>query len=651
MTTETWTFDRYEILRTEEHLDWDLGESPFCRSFKGWDSRLGRPVFLHMLKDECSGIPEITELFASSARSLSAVANSRVAAVRDLLPEEGPIMCAVEYFDGEFLDDFLRRTKGVDAVSAVELTAQGAKILRALWESGLAMVDFRPGLFLLSYEGDEPLLRMVDGLVSPTAEGAAGHGVHLSLAMPVQPHFSPEQREGGDFDIRANIFSLGVLMHELLAGGQAPVFGQDGGPSFQALRGVPHAILDVLGKMLEPSPEHRFQTPAELVWALDHCSAGGGAARVPLERAPEISPVPDEKRFRPIEALDDAGRFVEAQDLRDGGRVLLHRFAAELTAADHEEIRIATVLRAFPEKHIVRPLEIVSEGENPCVAYEWLHGFSLLDVLQKRQRIPLEECVGFLEVIATALDHAALRGVPGLDTSLAGIRFHFEGILSRGQLLSLAGTASPGWPVFVIKLVPAAAAWGFSSQRAASPSDAGGIVQAFGNIVCQLLGGRLPGPQFSPIAGLPEPVNAVLAKCFRSGTAGYAQAREIVAELRLASGQLSTASAAVSEFSGPYADSVPAARPRDAAAPVPAPSPEGKRGSGLRIIAIVAVLALSGAGAVVGIPGLRDQVGEGMTRARRWIFPEKSASDSSRDQRPKPARFNGESAPDGKTSE
>ena len=177
------------------------------------DLIIGRQVAIKILKDEYLGDPGFVERFRAEARHAALVNHEGIANVFDYGEEDGSAFLVMELVPGEALSTILEREKALSTDRALDIVAQTASALYAAHQAGLVHRDIKPGNLLITPDGrvkitDFGIARIADQ-VPLTATGQV---------MGTVQYLAPEQASGQSATSATDIYSLGVVAYECLAG-------------------------------------------------------------------------------------------------------------------------------------------------------------------------------------------------------------------------------------------------------------------------------------------------------------------------------------------------------------------------------------------------------------------------------------------------
>jgi len=268
-----------------------IGRGGMGEVWRAHDARLKRDVAIKILPIGFAGDPDRIARFEHEARAASALSHPNIVPVFDIGHENGKYWIVSELVDGESLRALISRGP-LAPRKAVEIATQIAAGLAAAHAAGIVHRDLKPGNIMLRRDGrvgivDFGLAKRVEpGLDSATLTDP---GVVLGTAG----YMAPEQVRGQAADQRADLFSFGVVLYEMLSGKQAfagassvevmHAILKDDPPELPA--SVPPAIDRIVRRCLEKEPGHRFQSAADLAFALRPSSPSLPRVAEPKRRA------------------------------------------------------------------------------------------------------------------------------------------------------------------------------------------------------------------------------------------------------------------------------------------------------------------------------------------------------------------------------
>ncbi|HMA91227.1 MAG TPA: serine/threonine-protein kinase, partial [Polyangiaceae bacterium] len=248
--------------------------------------QLETKVAIKFLLPDSLGNEEVVARFRREAQAASRIKSEFVARVSDVgnLETGAPYM-VMEYLEGCDLGEWLQRNGRLPIEQAVEFVLQAMEAIAEAHSLGVVHRDLKPANMYCIRRADGLLsIKVLDFGISKLTHGAASESAlsmtRTSAVVGSPLYMSPEQlRSSRDVDMRTDIWSLGVILFQLLTG-KAPFEGESlpdlsiniasrATPRIRDLRPeVPEALEQVIGKCLEKEREHRFSNVAELAMAL-----------------------------------------------------------------------------------------------------------------------------------------------------------------------------------------------------------------------------------------------------------------------------------------------------------------------------------------------------------------------------------------------
>jgi len=254
-----------------------LGSGGMGEVYLAQDSRLGRRVALKLLPDHFVTNEERLRRFRQEARAASALNHPNIITIHEIGEAETTHYIVTEFIEGETLRALLSRNR-IELVRALDIATQTASALAAAHVAGIVHRDIKPENIMLRLDGYVKILDF--GIAKLMPEGPApamGKSFETSpgLIVGTAHYMSPEQAQGLKVDERTDIWSLGVVLYEMLTG-QLPFKGKTPShtvvsiveqPAPPLVRGpeVPVELERILMKALNKNPEKRYQTIKEML--------------------------------------------------------------------------------------------------------------------------------------------------------------------------------------------------------------------------------------------------------------------------------------------------------------------------------------------------------------------------------------------------
>jgi eukaryotic-like serine/threonine-protein kinase len=291
---------RYELLEL-------IGRGGMSSVWKAHDRLLDRTVAIKVMHEQFTNDEEYVERFRREARSVAQLSHPNIVTVIDRGEDEGRQYIVFEYVEGENLKQLLERTGPMPVRDALLLMLQMARALGFAHERGLIHRDVKPQNVLLNEDGqakmtDFGIARSVD------VEGVTITGTVLGTSE----YIAPEQARGQRVDALTDVYSLGVVLYELLTGG-VPFQGEnfvsvalkhvnEPAPSVLEQRpDCPPRVGLLIERAMAKRPEQRFASMDELVQELESCLADLdpiSEEATMISRRP-VTPAPRQREPRP----------------------------------------------------------------------------------------------------------------------------------------------------------------------------------------------------------------------------------------------------------------------------------------------------------------------------------------------------------------
>jgi Protein kinase domain/NACHT domain len=269
-------FEHYELVTDKDGKPVELGHGAMGVTYKGFDVDLRCPVTLKVISEQYLGDESARLRFLREARAAARVRHSNVASVLHLGRTGRRYFYAMEFVEGETLENLIKRSGRLEVKLALEIAAQVAAGLAAVHKQKLVHRDIKPTNIMVNLEGGGALTaKIIDlGLAKSVNELGSQSAISTRGGFAGTPEFaSPEQFAGVGVDIRSDLYSLGLVLWEMVTG-RAPFGGSPAEVMYQhqhaplpleQLENVPQSAIFLLKMLLEKDPLQRFQNPADLL--------------------------------------------------------------------------------------------------------------------------------------------------------------------------------------------------------------------------------------------------------------------------------------------------------------------------------------------------------------------------------------------------
>ncbi|HVD06665.1 MAG TPA: protein kinase, partial [Gemmatimonadaceae bacterium] len=249
-----------------------LGDGGMGVVYKAEDSRLRRPVALKFVSEELSRDPEALSRFAREAQTASALNHTNICTLHDIGEQDGRSFIVMEYLEGTTLKDRLA-AGSMSLHTALDVGIQIADALNAAHTAGIIHRDIKPANVFI---GPRDRVKVLDfGLAkmrvpaTHRADVTTIDGTRQGVVMGTVAYMAPEQASGDAVDHRADIWSFGVVLYEMVTGTRPA-------PGVRLrVEGTPE-LERIISKCLETDRELRYQQAAELGIDLEHLRSGSG---------------------------------------------------------------------------------------------------------------------------------------------------------------------------------------------------------------------------------------------------------------------------------------------------------------------------------------------------------------------------------------
>ncbi len=261
--------NRYSIIRA-------LGQGGMAYVYLAKDLQNNSYVALKVMRDELSDDPEFIRRFATEARAAASLDHPNIVAVLDYGQDDNIRYIVQEYVEGKTLKDLIREQGALDYHLAVPLMIQISLALEHAHKRGVIHRDMKPQNVMITSDmiakvTDFGIARTTNANTITLTGGVAFGSVH---------YFSPEQARGGHVTERSDLYSLGIILYEMLTG-ELPFDGESSvavaikqlqempDPPSKYVNDLPRALDNIVFKAIQKSPANRYRDAREFVSELD----------------------------------------------------------------------------------------------------------------------------------------------------------------------------------------------------------------------------------------------------------------------------------------------------------------------------------------------------------------------------------------------
>ena len=260
--------NRYELLQC-------VGEGGMSFVYKAKCRKLNRFVAVKILKDEFKNNEEIVRRFKKEATAIANLSNPNVVNVLDVGTQDDINYIVMEYIEGKTLKDIINEKGALPYEIAISIGIKVAKALECAHKSGIIHRDVKPQNILVTEEG---VVKVTDFGIAKSMDSSTI--AHTNSVMGSAHYFSPEQAKGTYTDYRTDLYSLGIVLYEMVTGvvpfnGDSPVtvavkhIQEKAIPPKNINQNIPNSLNDLIMKAMEKDPVNRYQTAKEIIGDLE----------------------------------------------------------------------------------------------------------------------------------------------------------------------------------------------------------------------------------------------------------------------------------------------------------------------------------------------------------------------------------------------
>lgn len=288
-----------------------IGEGGMARVYRAWDSLLNRAVAVKVLKEQMTGDSAFVKRFRREAQAAAGLSHPNIVNVYDVGEEQGVHFIVMEYLDGKNLKEHIRGKEKLTAAEAVSIAIRIAEALEEAHAAGVIHRDIKPQNIIFLNNGQ---VKVADFGIAIAADGTT---LTCSDKIIGSVHyFSPEQARGSLAGKRSDLYSLGVILYEMITG-RVPFKGES--PVSVAMKHIqepvaapsrfaddlPAPLERIILKAMQKDPARRYLSASELLEDLRYFQREGESrARPPLDFEPEdeetrvMKPLPAKQKER-----------------------------------------------------------------------------------------------------------------------------------------------------------------------------------------------------------------------------------------------------------------------------------------------------------------------------------------------------------------
>ena len=263
LTTGSIFAGRYQIIE-------ELGKGGMGKVYKAIDKKLNEEVALKLIKPEIASDKKTLERFSNELKFARKIAHKNVGRMYELMEEKGTHFITMEYVPGQDLRGLIRQTGQLTVGTAVSIAKQVSEGLTEAHRLGVIHRDLKPQNIMIDKEGNA---RIMDFGIARSVSGKGITGAGVMVGTP--EYMSPEQVESKETDQRSDIYSLGVILYEMVTG-RVPFEGDT--PLSVAVKHktevppdpkqvntqIPEDLSHLILNCLEKNKEKRYQSAGEV---------------------------------------------------------------------------------------------------------------------------------------------------------------------------------------------------------------------------------------------------------------------------------------------------------------------------------------------------------------------------------------------------
>lgn len=263
--------------------------------FVARDSMLDRLVALKLMHAEFARNDAFIERFRREAQAAASLNDPRIVAIYDWGSDAGTYFIVMEYVEGSTLAEIIRASGPLPITKSAKIAIEVLGGLGLAHQKGIVHRDVKPANIAITVGAQ---IKVMDFGIARAAHDGAMTVTQTGMVIGTASYFSPEQAQGKPVDARSDVYSVGIVLYEMLTGsvpfkGESPVavaykhVTEDPTPPRALAEDIPPALEAVVMKAISKNPDNRYQTAAEMALDLERVLLGEQVEATPVMSSSE----------------------------------------------------------------------------------------------------------------------------------------------------------------------------------------------------------------------------------------------------------------------------------------------------------------------------------------------------------------------------